>query len=122
MKAVSVVWELSILLEDEEVVRLGNEKLVGKIMARDREVKIGDKDLEIMVGEINPSQAFAELLTEPAHVYIDSVERYKVILSDEGYSQLKRIGYICDRMINGFTKVDLMSLTYYNKEVRMFEM
>jgi hypothetical protein len=90
MIACSVVRELSILLEDEEVSRLVNNKLIGKIKVRDRDGIVGDRELEIKVGETDKYQVFVEIKTIPKGVYVDKVELYEIILSKEGYHDLRK--------------------------------
>jgi len=98
MKAGAVCWELSIELSEEEIKSLFNNSLDGKIRVYDRNEKLGDKDLQIRVGEINNHQINAELRTIPEKVYIDSVIKYTVILSKDGYDDLIRNGSTGDRM------------------------
>ena len=100
MKASSVGWEIFVDVSDKEIALLENHSLEGKIRVHDREKKIGEFYLEIKVGNIDRRQLFAELTTEPDHVYIDSVHKYYITLSKEGYENLKDNGATGDRMAN----------------------
>jgi len=70
-----------------EIDRLGNVVLREKIKVCDREKCFGDFDLEVRVGEL--VGGLADLKTEPEGVYFDEVERYEVVLSEEGYEMLR---------------------------------
>jgi hypothetical protein len=119
MRASSVVWEITIVLSDEEIKFLGTNTLSGKLKARGRDQNLGEKSLELKVGEIDSKQINAILSTSPPGLYVDRVEHYSITLSKEGYESLQTRGITGDRMAaNSGCKVEIYSESYERKEIR----
>ena len=100
MKASSICWELDIELTYEEISKLEKKILKGKIKVRNREKLIRNSLLNIKRGDSGDHHVYMLLNTIPRNVYFGEVEKYTIIISNEGYKILKKREFVKDRMFD----------------------
>ncbi len=98
--------ELDVHLSEEEVSLLENKTICGQVQMREREGNtLNVRSIEVLRGQIPDEQLFLNLETFPEGAGFEEVNRYRIVVSNEGYQMLLSRMYVCDRI--GLARVNL---------------
>ncbi len=102
--------EIDVELADEEISRLRNETLIGKITVREMNVPNQIRDLEVKIRNLaTGANEFIGLESFPTHADFENITKYVVTLTELGYEWLIRGGAV-DR--EGIAKISVLRDKY----------